>query len=196
MIHGTAFATLTLANNFLGLAPGPIVTGWLADRIGLLGALSWLPLASVAAALVFLLARQTSRADPRLRGVRQWLQFMRSRLRLSGVGPGLLASLVIAAAAAFLADNYGGPVMLFALLLGMAMNFLGEVEQCRAGIAFASRTVLRIGVAMLGFRITLWENCGLGWQPVALVIAVVTLTILASIVAGATNGVRARNLAC
>ena len=44
-----------------------------------------------------------------------------SRFRLSGVGPGLLASLVIAAAAAFLADNYGGPVMLFALLLGMVM---------------------------------------------------------------------------
>ena len=53
-IHGTAFATLTLANNFLGLAPGPIVTGWLADRIGLLDALRWLPLASVAAALVLL----------------------------------------------------------------------------------------------------------------------------------------------
>jgi len=62
-IHGTAFATLTLANNFLGLAPGPIVTGWLADRLGLLGALQWLPLASLAAALVFLCARRSSRAD-------------------------------------------------------------------------------------------------------------------------------------
>ena len=62
-IHGTAFATLTLANNFVGLAPGPIVTGWLADQFGLLGALRWLPLASIAAALVFLCARQSSRAD-------------------------------------------------------------------------------------------------------------------------------------
>ena len=62
-IHGTAFATLTLANNFLGLAPGPIVTGWLADRVGLLGALQWLPLASIAAALVFLSARQSSRVE-------------------------------------------------------------------------------------------------------------------------------------
>jgi MFS family permease len=62
-IHGTAFATLTLANNFLGLAPGPIVTGWLADRLGLLGALQWLPLASVAAAVVFLCARRSSQAD-------------------------------------------------------------------------------------------------------------------------------------
>jgi MFS family permease len=62
-IHGTAFATLTLANNFLGLAPGPIVTGWLADQIGLLGALRWLPLASIASALVFLSARRSSRAE-------------------------------------------------------------------------------------------------------------------------------------
>ena len=107
-----------------------------------------------------------------------------------GVGPGLLASLVIAAAAAFLADHYSGPVMLFALLLGMAMNFLSEVDQCKAGISFASRTVLRLGVALLGFRITMWEVSALGWQPVALVIAVVTLTIFASIWAARAMGFR------
>jgi uncharacterized integral membrane protein (TIGR00698 family) len=89
--------------------------------------------------------------------------------------------MVIAAAAAFLADHYAGPVMLFALLLGMAMNFLSEVDRCMDGIAFASRTVLRFGVALLGFRITLGEITALGWQPIALVIAVVTLTILASV---------------
>ena len=107
---------------------------------------------------------------------------------ISGVGPGLLASLVIAAAAAFLADLYAGPVMLFALLLGMAMNFLSEVDRCTAGIAFASRTVLRLGVALLGFRITVWQVAELGWQPVVLVIAAVTLTILASIWAARAMG--------
>ena len=61
-IHATAFATLTLANNFLGLAPGPIVTGWLADHIGLIGAFRWLPLASVASAIILLFARRSSRA--------------------------------------------------------------------------------------------------------------------------------------
>ena len=100
---------------------------------------------------------------------------------LAGIGPGLLASLVIAVAATFLADHYGGPVMLFALLLGMAMNFLSDVDRCRPGVQFASKTVLRLGVAMLGFRITLQQIAALGWKPVALVIALVTLTILASI---------------
>ena len=37
------------------LAPGPILTGWLADRIGLLGAMQWLPFASLAAAFIFFL---------------------------------------------------------------------------------------------------------------------------------------------
>jgi predicted MFS family arabinose efflux permease len=63
-LHGTAFAVLTLANNALGLAPGPILTGWLADRIGLLGAMQCLPFASLAGALVFFLASR--QAEPNL----------------------------------------------------------------------------------------------------------------------------------
>jgi MFS family permease len=62
-IHGTAFATLTLANNLLGLAPGPIITGRLADHIGLLDALRLLPIASLAAAGAFLLAQRSYRND-------------------------------------------------------------------------------------------------------------------------------------
>ena len=62
-LHGTAFAVLTLANNAFGLAPGPIVTGWLADRIGLLGALQWLPLASLCAALVFFVAARQPKPE-------------------------------------------------------------------------------------------------------------------------------------
>lgn len=62
-IHATAFATLTLANNLLGLAPGPFFTGVLADHIGLAGALQWLPLAGLMAAACFLLGRRTYTAD-------------------------------------------------------------------------------------------------------------------------------------
>jgi sugar phosphate permease len=62
-IHATAFATLTLANNIFGLAPGPILTGRLADSWGLVGALQVLPLASLAAACVFFLGRGAYEAD-------------------------------------------------------------------------------------------------------------------------------------
>jgi MFS family permease len=56
-IHSAAFATLTLANNFLGLAPGPFVTGVLADRLGLLGAMQIIPCVALAAAIAFAIGR-------------------------------------------------------------------------------------------------------------------------------------------
>ena len=62
-LHGSAFATLTLAHNLLGLAPGPILTGRIADAIGLLDALRFLPIAAVLAALLFLAARRSYLAD-------------------------------------------------------------------------------------------------------------------------------------
>ena len=62
-LHGTAFAVLTLANNAFGLAPGPIVTGWAADRIGLLSALRLLPFASMAAALIFIVGTREPRTE-------------------------------------------------------------------------------------------------------------------------------------
>ncbi len=62
-IHASAFATLTLANNLLGLAPGPFITGLLADHIGLAGALQWLPLTGLFAAFCFIAGRRTYAAD-------------------------------------------------------------------------------------------------------------------------------------
>ena len=53
--------------------------------------------------------------------------------------PGLDASVVVAAAASFLSEHYAAPVMLFALLLGMAMNFLAAEGACNPGIEFAAR---------------------------------------------------------
>lgn len=57
-IHGTAFATLTLANNLLGLAPGPIITGILADRFGLQAAFQMVPLVGLLSALVFFIGKK------------------------------------------------------------------------------------------------------------------------------------------
>lgn len=56
-VHGSAFATLTLANNFLGLALGPLVVGKVSDVIGLHSAFQLMPLVSIAAAAVFFYAK-------------------------------------------------------------------------------------------------------------------------------------------
>ncbi|HYJ52169.1 MAG TPA: hypothetical protein VEW04_03270, partial [Allosphingosinicella sp.] len=62
-IHGTAFATLTVANNAFGLAAGPMITGRLADSWGLAGALAVLPAPCIAAAILFWVGRQSYPAD-------------------------------------------------------------------------------------------------------------------------------------
>jgi uncharacterized integral membrane protein (TIGR00698 family) len=102
--------------------------------------------------------------------------------------PGVLASAVVAAAAAFLSQHYGAPVMLFALLLGMAMNFLAADGPCARGIEFSARQVLRIGVALLGLRVTVAQIAALGWHPVLLVVASVALTIAVSMLAARALG--------
>ena len=64
-IHATAFATLTLANNLFGLAPGPIVTGMLADHVGLLEAFQMVSFVGLGAAVVFFFGRRHYAADLR-----------------------------------------------------------------------------------------------------------------------------------
>ena len=91
--------------------------------------------------------------------------------------PGLAMTAVVAVAAQFLAEHYGAPVMLFALLLGMAVNFLSEDARCKPGIEFVARQVLRWGVALLGLKITLDQVQSLGWQAVFMVVLAVSLTI-------------------
>ncbi|WP_251076365.1 MFS transporter [Streptomyces benahoarensis] len=56
-VAATAMATLTLANSLLGLAPGPAVTGMLADHLGLDAALRVVPLVSLVAGLAFAVGR-------------------------------------------------------------------------------------------------------------------------------------------
>ncbi|MBV2132571.1 putative sulfate exporter family transporter [Pseudomonas sp. MAP12] len=108
--------------------------------------------------------------------------------RVRELAPGFMVSLIVAAAATFLSEHYGAPVMLFALLLGMALNFLSADGKCKVGIEFTARTVLRIGVCLLGMRITLEQIAGLGWKPVALVVILVAVTISVSVVAAKALG--------
>ncbi len=104
--------------------------------------------------------------------------------------PGLLLSATIALAVRFVSDQLGGPAMLYALLFGMAFNFLTEDERFAAGIYFASRNILRFGVALLGLRITTTEVMDLGWPVVALIVAGVVATILVGGLIGRAFGLR------
>lgn len=93
-------------------------------------------------------------------------------------GPGFLVAVSVAVTAQFLSDHYGVPAMLMALLLGIAFHFLAEEGRCVPGIDFTARTVLRLGVALLGMRISVGLLMDLGATTVALVVGAVIATIL------------------
>ena len=92
--------------------------------------------------------------------------------------PGILLSVVIGIASAFIADHRGGPTLLYALLLGMALNPIAAEGAAKPGVDFAAKRVLRFGVALLGARITIDQIGGLGWFNGALLIAGVVVTIV------------------
>jgi len=101
---------------------------------------------------------------------------------LDGLGQGIAVSVVVAVTAQFLSEHHGAPAMLMALLLGMAFHFLSEEGRCVTGINFTASTVLRIGVALLGARISFEMLIGLGTDLVLLVIAGVIATILFALI--------------
>ncbi|HYE00608.1 MAG TPA: putative sulfate exporter family transporter [Alphaproteobacteria bacterium] len=98
--------------------------------------------------------------------------------RARGLFPGVAISIVIALASLAISDHYGGPVMLYALLIGMAFNFTTENPRIVEGLTFTARGVLRLGVGLLGARITLGQIVELGPVPPLLVVAAVVLTLL------------------
>jgi predicted MFS family arabinose efflux permease len=62
-LTATGIATMVLANNILGLAPGPLIAGALSDAYGLKAALTVTPIACLLASFLFLLAARSYRAD-------------------------------------------------------------------------------------------------------------------------------------
>lgn len=91
--------------------------------------------------------------------------------------PGTLVCVVIAFASTFISEHYGGPQLIYALLIGLAFNFLSANPQMKTGVDFCSRTLLRVGVALLGARITVDQVSRLGWPTAALIVGAVALTI-------------------
>ena len=81
--------------------------------------------------------------------------------------PGLGLACVLALAATFVSSTHSGPQMLYALLLGVAFHSLSKNVQMLPGIEFCSRSLLRLGVGLLGARITASQIAGLGNDLVA-----------------------------
>lgn len=96
--------------------------------------------------------------------------------------PGLAVASIAGLAALFLSEHYQAPAMLFALLLGIALSFLHQETKCKEGIEFTASVILRVGVALLGFRIAFTDVTSLGIETLVILIGAVLSTILIGIV--------------
>ena len=101
---------------------------------------------------------------------------------LKSLFPGILVALVVALAAQFVAEHYGVPAMLMALLFGIGLNFLGEPGPTAPGIGFTARSILRFGVAILGARISVEMLTSLGWGMIGLLVIGMAATILFGVI--------------
>lgn len=94
---------------------------------------------------------------------------------------GIALTALIALIAQTITITVGGPTLLYALLLGMlAKPFADKIPD---GVQFSAKTILRVGVALLGFRISYQEVLSLGASAALLVITGVTATIIFGIFA-------------
>lgn len=110
------------------------------------------------------------------------------KIRANQLFPGIAIAGLVAISAQFLNEHYGAPAMLMAILLGMPLNFLSEEQRTSEGIAFAARTLLRVGVALLGVRISVEMVQALGLPFLLLVILGVLATIAFSLMIGQLFG--------
>jgi len=104
--------------------------------------------------------------------------FVRSR------GPGLLLAALLAAMAALLAQwgpmlQMGLSAMTLAIALGMLVGntaFPSVADRAGAGVDFARSVLLRAGIVLYGFRISLHDIGAVGWPGLLIGMAMVALT--------------------
>lgn len=89
-------------------------------------------------------------------------------MQMKTLSPGFLLAAVIGLAAQGVGSHYDAPVMLFALLFGIALSFLHTNLALQPGIDWTGRTVLRVGIGLLGIRVAFQDLFALGWVMAAL----------------------------
>jgi len=105
-----------------------------------------------------------------------------------GLFPGLALCGVAAAAAAWLSDHYGFPIILLGLLVGLALNFISADPRTHPGLDFASRSCLRWGIVVLGVQVTFAQIGALGAAPFAALAVVMVVTFFAGVFGARFSG--------
>lgn len=110
------------------------------------------------------------------------------RKPLSRFVPGLAICAIASAAAAWLSQNYGVPVILAGLLLGLALNFAAGDPRTHEGLDATSRHGLRLGIMLLGFQVTVMQISAMGLVPFAGLALVMSAALVAALLAARAMG--------
>jgi len=102
--------------------------------------------------------------------------------------PGLAVCAVACLAAAWLSSQYGMPIILMGLLLGLALNFVSADARTHPGLDFVARMCLRIGIVLLGTQVTLMQIGALGPLPFAALLVVMASAVAAALLAARLAG--------
>lgn len=94
---------------------------------------------------------------------------------------GIAVALMVAASATFLSEHYGAPTMLFALLIGLSLGFLAEVPALEGGLNFTAKTILRLGVGLLGIRLGFDDVQAIGGASILAVFGMVFATLICGV---------------
>ncbi len=104
-----------------------------------------------------------------------------AKRRWRDYAPGILVTAIAALAAAWLADHYAAPLVLMGLLIGLALSFLSQDTRTHAGLDLMSQTALRIGIVLVGARITAAQLAELGPLPFALLVLIMLAVIIVTV---------------
>ncbi|WP_415925558.1 YeiH family protein [Streptomyces sp. ME19-01-6] len=116
--------------------------------------------------------------------------------RLAALAPGFaLGGLGVAVAWGVHLALGGVPMLTVAVVLGILAAHLPGTRGVvrgggRAGLSFAGKRLMRLGVVLLGLKLSLDDVLGLGWASVAMVCGVVTATFFGTWWLGRRMGLR------
>ncbi len=102
--------------------------------------------------------------------------------------PGIAICAIASAAAAWLSQNYGVPIILAGLLLGLALSFAAGDPRTHEGLDATSRHGLRAGIVLLGFQVTLMQIGAMGVVPFAGLSLVMSAAVIAALLAARATG--------
>ncbi len=104
--------------------------------------------------------------------------------------PGLALAGLVAMSAQFVAEHSQAPAMMMALLFGLVINFVHDADpKVGPGIEFGAKSVLKLGIILLGTRISVDAILLVGWQTFALVASGVFATMIFGLLVGRLFGI-------